>query len=258
MAKYIDLVALRASLVQFKTKADSAYLGKQEVAVAAKKLEKAVKINGVEFDGSQDIEITADPNAHQHAIDDVNGLQDALDAKLNIADFKIEGLVYENEQLVGVSDAKAAIDALIKMNVDADAEIEEIKAILGVQGVEADENGEGAVEATGLYKLIADEDARVLAEAKADAAQQIAALVDSAPEALDTLKELADSINEHQDAYSAYVEQVAAALAGKVDAVEGYGLSQNDFTDEHKAKLEAFQAAEDEDITGMIDDIWND
>ena len=48
-------------------------------------LTTARNINGVSFNGSADITITAAPTAHTHAISDVTGLQTALDAKQNSA-----------------------------------------------------------------------------------------------------------------------------------------------------------------------------
>ena len=50
-------------------------------------------------------------------------------------------------------------------------------------------------------------------DAKAYADQQIAALVDSAPDAMNTLNELAKAINDNQDVYDAYVEEHAQAMA---------------------------------------------
>jgi hypothetical protein len=45
-------------------------------------LTTARTINGVSFNGSADITITANPNAHTHAIADVTGLQTAIDARI--------------------------------------------------------------------------------------------------------------------------------------------------------------------------------
>ena len=57
-------------------------------------------------------------------------------------------------------------------------------------------------------------------------------LIQDAPEAYDTLKEISDYISTHQNEYQALL-----TLAGnKVDKQEGYGLSKNDFTDELKNK----------------------
>lgn len=57
--------------------------------------------------------------------------------------------------------------------------------------------------------------------AKAYADTQIAALVNSAPDAMNTLKELADAIDAHQDVYEAYVEEISTALAGKANSEHG-------------------------------------
>ena len=46
---------------------------------------------------------------------------------------------------------------------------------------------------------------------------KIAALVDSAPDALNTLNELATAITDHKDVYDAYVEEMDAKLASKSD-----------------------------------------
>lgn len=59
-------------------------------------------------------------------------------------------------------------------------------------------------------------------------------LIDGAPGTYDTLKEIADYLATHQNEYTALVQTVA----GKVDKVEGKGLSTEDFTTEFKTKLE--------------------
>ena len=50
---------------------------------------------------------------------------------------------------------------------------------------------------------------------------KITALVDSAPDAMNTLNELATAINDHQDVYDAYVAEVSTALSKKADASHG-------------------------------------
>lgn len=60
-------------------------------------------------------------------------------------------------------------------------------------------------------------------------------LVNGAPEAYDTLKELADCIDEHKDV----IDALNAAIGNKVDKVEGKGLSTEDFTTVLKEKLES-------------------
>lgn len=60
------------------------------------------------------------------------------------------------------------------------------------------------------------------------------ALVKDAPEAYDTLKEISEYISTHKTEYDALL----AVSGGKVDKVDGMGLSHNDFTDALKKKLE--------------------
>lgn len=59
-------------------------------------------------------------------------------------------------------------------------------------------------------------------------------LVGAAPEALDTLKEIADALNNDPD----FAATITTQLASKVDKIAGKGLSTEDFTTELKAKLE--------------------
>ena len=54
---------------------------------------------------------------------------------------------------------------------------------------------------------------------------QITALVDSAPDAMNTLNELATAIKNHNDEYSAYVSTVSNALAEKADKEHGTHLT---------------------------------
>lgn len=64
---------------------------------------------------------------------------------------------------------------------------------------------------------------------------KIAALVGSAPEAYNTLQEIAEWIESHQDLYTSLLETVG----NKVDKVSGKGLSTNDFTNEYKEKVDS-------------------
>lgn len=66
----------------------------------------------------------------------------------------------------------------------------------------------------------------------------IDALIDGAPATYDTLKEISDWIATHQSEYEALI----AAIAGKVDKVEGKGLSTEDYTTADKTKLAGIEA----------------
>ena len=69
----------------------------------------------------------------------------------------------------------------------------------------------------------------------------VANLVDSAPDTLNTLGELAAALQENQTV----VDAVNSAVTNKVDKVEGKGLSTNDYTDEDKEKLANLNASKD-------------
>lgn len=58
-------------------------------------------------------------------------------------------------------------------------------------------------------------------------------LVENAPELYDTLREIGDWIEDHQDIYI----NLMNSLSNKVDKVEGKSLSTNDFTNELNGKL---------------------
>lgn len=64
---------------------------------------------------------------------------------------------------------------------------------------------------------------------------RVSNLVQDAPEAYDTLKEIGQYIATHGDEYTA----LQALVGDKVTKEEGKGLSTNDFTNELKAKLDA-------------------
>ena len=77
----------------------------------------------------------------------------------------------------------------------------------------------------------------------------IAVVVSDAPAAFDTLKELSDWIAGHTQDASA----MNTAIQGKVDKVEGKGLSENDYTDTEKSKLAEIESgAEVNIIDGVI------
>lgn len=92
-------------------------------------------------------------------------------------------------------------------------------------------------------KTLAEKIATALSDAKAYTDEKIAALVDSAPETLDTLKEIADQITDNKTALDAITEAVTA--------------HQHDTATAEKA---GFMSAEDKsflDSIGTFDDFLN-
>lgn len=91
-------------------------------------------------------------------------------------------------------------------------------------------NGEGKVL---LNPDISSEISQALTDANSYTDTKIDNLINGAPEAMDTLKELADAIAANKSVADA----VNAAIGNKVDKISGKGLSTNDYTTEEKTKL---------------------
>lgn len=66
---------------------------------------------------------------------------------------------------------------------------------------------------------------------------RVASLVDSAPETLNTLNELAAALGDDPN----FATTVANEIGKKVDKVDGKGLSSNDFTDAYREKLDGLE-----------------
>ena len=80
---------------------------------------------------------------------------------------------------------------------------------------------------------------------------RIDVLVNGADEAFDTLKEIGDYLNEHNDEYTALLQ----AIANKVDKEPGKGLSTNDYTNDEKSKLAGIESgAQVNTVTGVKGD----
>ena len=139
----------------------------------------------------------------QGEIDAVEGRVGALETFKNGHDHSVM------EQ--GIATNKAAIEKEVKDRGEA---VEGVQS--AVDAVEAD---------VAQVKLdMAAGDAKALEDAKKYADEKITALVDSAPDAMNTLNELATAIGAHQEVYDAYVAEVSGKLANKVDKVEGSRL----------------------------------
>lgn len=98
-----------------------------------------------------------------------------------------------------------------------------------------------------IYQSLTDLPTAEGVDSKISAA--IDGLIGGAPETYDTLKEVADYISAHKDVSDA----LSAAIGGKVDKVEGKGLSTEDFTTALKNKLDAMEG-----VTAEEKAAWND
>ena len=86
---------------------------------------------------------------------------------------------------------------------------------------------------------------------KTDVSKEVSKIVNSAPEAFNTLKEIADWIEE--DAEPAIV--LANKVENKVDKVAGKGLSANDYTTAEKNKLAGLQNYDDSKIRTSLEKV---
>lgn len=78
--------------------------------------------------------------------------------------------------------------------------------------------------------------------------KKVAKLVNSAPETLDTLGELAQVLKEN----NTVVEALNSSITNKVDKVEGKQLSTNDYTNEEKTKLSNLENYDDTNLLARI------
>lgn len=102
---------------------------------------------------------------------------------------------------------------------------------------------EGKNLATALAELTTAINSKV---GTAEVEAKIEEIVGAAPEALDTLKELADALGNDPD----FAATITNTLTGKVDKEDGKGLSSEDFTTELKTKLENLT-----NFSGSADDV---
>lgn len=85
-----------------------------------------------------------------------------------------------------------------------------------------------------IYGNMVGSSGGILGKTKTYVDDKVASLVNSAPETLDTLNELAAALGNDAN----FATTVATQIGSKVDKVDGKSLSTNDFTDTYKAQLD--------------------
>ena len=188
-----------AELVDFASAMDEESLGLSN-RIKALEEDKPVKQAAIEAAQAAADAAQADVDAVVGRLDVEGGLVDRIEAnEANIA--RLDGAVE-----VEGSVKKQIKDAVDAINADAEALEARVKA-------NEDDIVEMKAEEAQIRKDFAAADAQVLADAKKYADEEITKLVDSAPDAMNTLNELAQAIKDHGDVYSGYVEQHAQAMA---------------------------------------------
>ena len=205
--------------------------------------------------------IEAESSARTAAINKLNGtaetegsvaksIKDALDpVKADVTKAKSDITANADAITQEAATARAAeqanATAITKLNGTAETEGSVAKSIKdALDPVKADVN-QAKTDITALQgsvtnnaKAITDGDAATLKTAKAYADKAISDLVDSAPEDRNTLNKLSEAIKGNRDVYDGYVTTVNAALAKKVDKVEGSRLITEKEAKEFAAKAE--------------------
>ena len=183
--------------------------------------------------------------ANKAAIDKLNGSVDTVGSVANaVKKEETRAIAIEQGLRTDVDANKAAIETLNgdgegSVNKKIETAIAEVNTAAGnlENRVKANEDAIAVINGTGEGSI---KDA-------------VAKLVNGAPEAMDTLKELADSIIKHQTAYDAYVAQVAKDIAaakqaaiteaGKNADTKDTALHNTITTEIATAKSEAISAA---------------
>ena len=176
------------------------YLGSTATAVAAKKLETAVKINGVSFDGSSDITITAAPNAHNQASNTINAMTGYSKPSSTSA--------------IATTDTLNAAIGKLEKALDG----KQASGSYSTTGHTHDDRYYTESEINTKVSTLESSISSSLSTAKAYADQKVADLVDSAPGALNTLNELAAALGDDEN----FAATMTTNLASKSDKGHGH------------------------------------
>lgn len=230
MSKLVDKerLARLAKALDDRAKAAVAAL-KQEVDAAQEVQDGRIKANEDAIAAINHAETGILAQAKGYADQKDGEMKEYVDQQDGLLDGRIEvleGIIKGDEGVTFkeiVERLEEAEDAIDVLNGDENVEGSVKKAVVdGINPIderltaleaEVGDPAKGETPATGMYKVMADADAVALQAAKDYADAEIAALVDSAPEALDTLRELAEAINENKGIYDAWVEVHEKAMA---------------------------------------------
>ena len=203
---------------------NSSYLGINATAKAANKLATARTINGVSFDGTANITITAAPNAHNQASNTINAMTGYTKAT-------------ESSAIDAADTLNAAIGKL-EFKVDSKQDSGDFAQRVHTHDDRYYTESEINTKITNLQTA----DTNNLKAAKDYTDSKVAALVDSAPETLDTLNELAAALGDDPN----FAATMATNLGNKADKNHGHGNATTSaagfMSKDDKAKLDGIAA----------------
>ena len=203
---------------------NSSYLGINATAKAANKLATARTINGVSFDGTANITITAAPNAHNQASNTINAMTGYTKAT-------------ESSAIDAADTLNAAIGKL-EFKVDSKQDSGDFAQRVHTHDDRYYTESEINTKITALQTADTDN----LAAAKTYTDTKVAALVDSAPETLDTLNELSAALGDDPN----FAATMATSLGNKADKGHGHSNATTSaagfMSKDDKAKLDGIAA----------------
>ena len=203
---------------------NSTYLGINATAKAADKLATARTINGVSFDGTANITITAAPNAHNQASNTINTMTGYA-------------IATESSEIAASDTLNAAIGKLeskVNSKQDSGSYAPKVHTHDNRYYTESEIN----TKITNLQTA----DTNNLNAAKDYTDTKVAALVDSAPEPLDTLNELSAALGDDPN----FAATMATNLGNKADKGHGHSNATTSaagfMSKDDKAKLDGIAA----------------
>ena len=203
---------------------NSSYLGIKATAKAANKLATARTINGVSFDGTANITITAAPNAHNQASNTINAMTGYTKAT-------------ESSAIDAADTLNAAIGKL-EFKVDSKQDSGDFAQRVHTHDDRYYTESEINTKITNLQTA----DTNNLKAAKDYTDTKVAALVDSAPETLDTLNELSAALGDDPN----FAATMATSLGNKADKGHGHSNATTSaagfMSKDDKAKLDGIAA----------------
>ena len=203
---------------------NSSYLGINATAKAANKLATARTINGVSFDGTANITITAAPNAHNQASNTINTMTGYAIATESSA--------------IAASDTLNAAIGKLEFKVNSKQDSGSYAPKVHTHDDRYYTESEINTKITALQTADTDN----LAAAKTYTDTKVAALVDSAPETLDTLNELSAALGDDPN----FAATMATSLGNKADKGHGHSNATTSaagfMSKDDKAKLDGIAA----------------
>lgn len=201
---------------------------------SAKVDEKIAGISGGESYDDTEVRqlITDEVAAREEADNEIKGLIPSIDglATEDYVNSKVGEIevpeAYDDTEVRNLisseTEARSAKDTELQSNIEAE----------GTARAQADAEIEAKIP-TNLSQLTNDAGYQTASDVDA----RINEVVGAAPEALDTLKEIGDALNNDPN----FAGTMTAELAKKVDKVDGKALSTNDYTNEEKSKLDGIE-----------------